>query len=381
MLRRAVLHLLGQIRDRHRLRVVHDHPRHALHIRRRDSLQLLQPAIRRARILVEHHRPRQFGRAPVRRLARIQHSRHQLVARLVQLRLGHQRIAQPRHFGIQRGQPIRRRLAVGQDHIERIDARIRRDIDQRSRIRSNLLLIDQRLVKPRRLPRCQDRIQHHQRRIVVAVRRRRWPCNAHSGQGRVRLIHRIAPRRRALGLHRSHPRNLPLRRLDPREVFFDIRIQLRLIEIPGHHHHRIVGPVVSRMKRAHVLNGRRVQILDRPDPRPSIRMHVIRRLVQIEIEQLAIRRAQHALAQLLLHHLALGCERRLVDDERPHPLRLAPQHALKVIGRNSLVVVREIVPRRSVVEPARVFRQTIKSFGRIIRRRLEHQVLEQVRKA
>ena len=51
-----------------------------------------------------------------------------------------------------------------------------------------------------------------------------------------------------------------------------------------------------------------------------------------------------------------------------------------MVRRHGLVIVGEVVPGGCVVEPARILRQPVKSLGRIVRRRLEHQVLEQVRK-
>lgn len=90
---------------------------------------------------------------------------------------------------------------------------------------------------------------------------------------------------------------------------------------------------------------------------------------------------KYALAQFLLDHGAFRLEVVLVDREVDHALGLGPEQALQMIRRHRFEVVGEIVVGRRVVVSADVLGQAIELLGLQMLRALEHQVLEQVRKA
>ncbi|MNI59825.1 hypothetical protein D3C73_1150050 [compost metagenome] len=100
-----------------------------------------------------------------------------------------------------------------------------------------------------------------------------------------------------------------------------------------------------------------------------------------QAEQAAVGAGQDALAVFLLHHVALGDEGRLVDDQRAHAVRLGEQEALQVVGRDDFVIGGYVVGGEGVVEAADVLGQTIERLRRHVPGRLEQQVFEQVGEA
>ena len=97
------------------------------------------------------------------------------------------------------------------------------------------------------------------------------------------------------------------------------------------------------------------------------------------VEEPPVRRRQHAMAELLLDHVALRLEVRLVDVERSQPLGLGPEQRLEVVRRDHLVVVGDVVERGGVVEAADVLGQPVQHLRLHVLRALEHHVLEEMR--
>ncbi len=161
----------------------------------------------------------------------------------------------------------------------------------------------------------------------------------------------------------------------------DPAVQLRGIEIAGDDQHRIVRPVIGGVEGAHVLDRRRVEILDAANPGPRIGMHIVGDHRQIEVEEPAVGLGEHPAPELLLHHVALGVEEALLDDQRAHPLRLRPEQALQMVGRDDLVIIGVVVVGRGVVEAADILGQPVELLGHHVPRRLEHHMFEQMREA
>ncbi len=135
------------------------------------------------------------------------------------------------------------------------------------------------------------------------------------------------------------------------------------------------------METQHVVQGRGVQLFDRADARTAIGVVLIDGLGREQAEQTAIGAGQNPLAVFLLHHVALGGEVSLVDDQGAHAVGLGEQDALQVVGRDDLVIGGHVIGGEGVVEAADVLGQTIERLGRHVLRRLEQQVFEQVGEA
>ena len=110
-------------------------------------------------------------------------------------------------------------------------------------------------------------------------------------------------------------------------------------------------------------------------------MHVVADLRQIEVEEPAVGRGQHAAPQLLLHHVALGGEEALLDHQRAHPLGLGPEQPAQMVGRHHLVIIGVIVVGGGVVEAADILGQPVELLGHHVAGRLEHHMLEQMGEA
>ena len=356
-------------------------PRHPLHVSGGDGLQVGELSIGLGRVAIDAQRIAQREAAPVERLAFAQLAGDQLVRRLIQLRGGRRAVAQ----GLDLGQQARFALgyAVARSH-HRADhevPRLGRQVGVGIDLRGDLLVVDQRVIEPRRFAGRQDGVQHLQGGRIRIGRLGPQPGDRHGRQrdiGAIALIdagalaRRLddgdAPDRLGGGLQRA-------------QVLVDPGAQLGFVEVADHDQGGVVGPVIGVVEGPHIVDGRRVQLLDRTDARPMIGMGRVGRLRHIEAEQPPIGRGQHPLAQLLLDHVAFGFEICLVDHQRAHPLALRPDQPLQVAGRNHLVVVGEVVVGGGVVDPAHILGQPVKALGRQVAGGLEHHVLEQVREA
>lgn len=206
------------------------------------------------------------------------------------------------------------------------------------------------------------------------------PGDLHHRQRHVRTIEgRLARHAEALG-HIVHGQGA-VGVLDAAEILVDPAVQLGLVEISGHDQIGVVGPVEGLVEAQHVIDGRRVQIGDRTDARPAVRAVLEDEGLGVQTLKPAVGGRQHALAELLLDHVALALERGLVHDQRPHPVGLGEQHPLQMLGRYGLVIVGQIQSGGGVVGAADILGQAVEGLLRQVPRRLEHQVFEHVGEA
>jgi hypothetical protein len=103
---------------------------------------------------------------------------------------------------------------------------------------------------------------------------------------------------------------------------------------------------------ARIVERGAVQILDRTDPRTPLGQNVIGVFRDHEALEPAIGRREDALAQFLLHHVALAVENFLVDHRLEHAFAVRPQHGFEIGCRNGLVIIGAIGPGRSVARAA-----------------------------
>ncbi len=117
-----------------------------------------------------------------------------------------------------------------------------------------------------------------------------------------------------------------------------------------------------------------------PIGRVVVGMHRESRRSQVLFER-AIGLVVDAHAPLLLHHLPLGLEIRLVHIQAAHAVRLEPQHPLQIIAGERLEEIRRVVAGFRVVKTADRFDDSGVLVGAHVRGALEHQVFEQMRES
>jgi hypothetical protein len=319
--------------------------------------------------------------APVDGLALAQLAGHQLVLGLVQLGEGRRGVPQPLHLGQQGLLALGQVVAAGHHRADHEVSRLLRQVGVGEDLGGDLRVVDQGVVQPRRLAGGEDGVQHLERRGVGVGGLGAQPGD---GQGRQRHIGPVAvidPGALARRLHRAHPADRLGRVLQRAEILVDPGVELRLVQVAGHHQGGVVGAVVGGVEGAHVVEGGGVQLLDRADARPVIGVGGVGGLGHHQAEQPAVGVGQHPLTQLLLHHVALGLEVGLVHHEGAHPLGLHPDQALQVVGRHHLVVVGEVVVGGGVVEAAHVLGEAVDALRREVPGGLEHHVLEEMGEA
>ena len=177
-----------------------------------------------------------------------------------------------------------------------------------------------------------------------------------------------------------HARNRLRRMRDAPEVLVDPGVGLRRIEIADDDQHRVVRPVVGRVKSDHVVERRRAQVLRIADHAATVRVHRVRFAIHQFVEH-PVRLGQNALIVLADHDVALGVEVLLGDGQRAQAVGFGPQQRLEIVRRHDLVVVGDVVGGERVVEPADVLGEPVDRLGPGVLRPLEHQVLEEVREA
>ena len=371
----------GAVADGHAKLRVEVLLRHALNVAGRDGLQFGKFGVGLGGVAVDAKRIAQCKAAPVDGLAFPKLAGHQLVLGFVQLGLGGGRVAQALHLRQKCGFALGDGVPGGQDRADHEAAWLGRQVGVGIDLRGDLLVVDQAVVEPRRLAGRQDRIQHLQRRRVRVRGLRTQPGDRHRRQRDVRAVAVIDAGPLARRLDRGHPLDGLGRVLQRGQVLGDPGVELGLVEVADHDQGGVVGAVVGLVEGADVIDGGRIQLLDRADARPMVGVGLVGGLRDVERKQPPVGRGQHALAQLLLHDVALGFEIRLVDDQRAHPLGLGPDEPLQMVGRHHLVVVGEVVPGGGVVEPADVLGEPVETLRRQVLGRLEHQVLEEVGEA
>jgi len=305
----------------------------------------------------------------------------QFVLGLAQFGGGDGGVAQAGDLGLQRGLAGVHRLAVGHDGVGGQVSGLLGEVGVGAGRGGDLLVIDQRAIEAARLAGRQHPVQHRQGGAVGVAIGHRVPGQDHGGQGHVGRVVGGGARAGRLGLFHIIDRHRRGRALQRREVLIHPTVQLGLIKVPRHDQHGVVGAIVGGVETQHVVQGRGVQLLDRADARTAIGMVLIDGLGREQAEQAAVGAGQNALAVLLLHHVALRDEGRLIDHQRTHAVGLGEQDALQVVGGDHLVIGGDVVGGEGVVHAADVLGQTVERLGGHVPRRLEQQVFEQVGEA
>ena len=145
---------------------------------------------------------------------------------------------------------------------------------------------------------------------------------------------------------------------------------------------RIRRVIVGPEERLDVLEAHRAEIIGRPDRRPVVGMLLRKQRRDNRHEREPVRAVLVVLPPLVEHDVALGLEslRRHRRQQISHPIRFHPERQVDCARRHHFPVVGAIGVRRSVQQPARALDRR-KVAGVVVRRPLEHQVLEEMRKA
>jgi hypothetical protein len=315
------------------------------------------------------------------RLALLQLARDELVLGLVQLGLSGRRVLNLLDLGEQRALGVFGALARREDGEEVEEAHVLLQIQPRLRGLRDLLLVNERAVEARRLAGREDHFGDLQSGDVVVRLRRREEREGDSGQRHAGRVLDGAHLGRSRRLLRRHARERPVGFRHRAEILVDPAVELFVVEVADDDERRVVGAIKIGVKLPHVFERGGVQVLDAADAGPPVGVRSEGLRVEQQVEEAAVRGREHALAVLLLHHVALGLEGRVVNDERTHPLGLGPQQRLRVVRGDDLPVDRHVVAGRGVVDAAHVLGQAIHHLRLHVLRRLEHEVLEEMREA
>ncbi|MCU7374351.1 hypothetical protein PEC18_26810 [Paucibacter sp. O1-1] len=134
------------------------------------------------------------------------------------------------------------------------------------------------------------------------------------------------------------------------------------------------------MEVAHITQRRGVELGDIADHRALVGMLLIA-VAGDRVEEQAIGIGQHALAKLLLDHLALAVEIGLVQVQIGHALGLGPEHRFQMVGRHGAVVDRHVLGGEGIVAATHVLGHAVELLVGHMPRALEHQVLEEMGQA
>ena len=99
-----------------------------------------------------------------------------------------------------------------------------------------------------------------------------------------------------------------------------------------------------------------------------------------QIEELSVRRRQHALPELLFHHVAFGLEVSIVDVQTGESIGFGPEQRFQIVRRHDFVINSYIVSGERVIETADVLGEPVHHLRLHVLRALEHDVLEEMRK-
>jgi hypothetical protein len=145
---------------------------------------------------------------------------------------------------------------------------------------------------------------------------------------------------------------------------------------------RVIRPIKRVVELLQLLDWHILDVAPPPDRRVMIRMREICEREDLLLQRL--RRIVLADLKLVPHHRHLRLTIRVAQPEIPHPVRLDFHVAIEVLAPDVRVVIRAIEPRRRVIDSADLLEQLIDAralFAIELRRALEHQMLEQVRRA
>jgi hypothetical protein len=179
----------------------------------------------------------------------------------------------------------------------------------------------------------------------------------------IRLGHDLLRRQRSFG--------------DRLEEAPDDRQQFRGLEIADHDERGVVRDIVGVVVPLEVRPRHRVQIREPTDDRPVIGMH-LEGLGEEGFGQVRLWIVFGAQSPLLLHHFALELEFLVVQQQAAQPVRFQFEGQLDLVGREVFEIGREILAGEGVVVAAVFFDEARELALGVLRRALEHHVLEHV---
>ncbi len=243
----------------------------------------------------------------------------------------------------------------------------------------DLQIIDQGLIQTGGLARPENGRQQVELRIAGMIPARAVPLHVQPGQ-----FHRVFGQSAAFGIELGVPAGQPFHRPTRRnrpEVFFDPRLDLGWIKIPGHAQGSVVGCIVQLEELGHVFLGGGRQIVHAADHRPAVGVPFGEHHFEQNLARLGVR-SVFALTFFVFNHVALVVELFLGHGgkQKAHAVGFEEQGHLQLIRRDVLPVVRAILVGRAV-DLGADFLQGKKVVLVVVFRTLEHHVLEQVSKS
>ena len=242
-----------------------------------------------------------------------------------------------------------------------------------------LAVVDERLGESRRARPGQDAAHDLQREVIVVGGADRRPPEVQSRDLDAIFVDEPLFTRQGRRRH-DRSRDLTAAR-QVGEILRDIRLGLRRLKVADDRDRRVRRRVILAEEVLHVIDRRLLELGQIADHRPGIgiRLRIHRR--RGDLEGAAVGLIVRALAALVLDDVALRRELRRVElvEQEAHAIGLDPEHALEIVRRNGLVVVRAVVARRAVVgNAAHAFGEAVVQPVRYMRRAREHHVLEHV---
>ena len=353
----------------------------ALHIRDGDRRDRLEAVVRRMRVAGGNQRLAQLERASTRGLPAFQCIGEELALRFGEFGCGHRLGPDLLQLGLEQRVDLVR-IGGGVDDREARDIAALFGSGIEHRTVDRLPAAHQRIVEAAALAACHDRGEHVERGAIRAARSGRLPDRSCDRQRHVGRGGDQAARLGALGLARGNgqvdrvgaARNVA-------EILVDQRAQPGHVEIARDDQRGGVGAVIRLVEGARIVERSRVQVLDRADPRPPLRQHVVGVLRKHEPAKAAIGRREHALAQFFLHDIAFGIEHLLVDHRLEHAFAVGPQHGFEIFRRDRLVVIGPVRARGGVARAADIGGEPVDHVvGHVLGLAAEN-MLEQVRKS
>ena len=174
-------------------------------------------------------------------------------------------------------------------------------------------------------------------------------------------------------------RRRQFRHRNVREVFLDPGLCLRGFEVAGDHQRSVVRRVIGLEERPHVVERRRVEVLEVAVEIVGVVPVLVRGHRQVDPREPAVGLVQDVDLDLVLDDLLLVLQVLGIDVQPAHAIALAPQDGFEHVRRNDFEVIREVEPRGAIQEPSVRFDEANELHLAKVLRSLEHHVLEEVR--
>ena len=350
----------------------------ALHVFHRHLRDLRKAFVGKIRITARNQGFAQLKRPTARGFTAAQSARYDFTLGFCQLGGGDRLGANALDFRIQCLTGLLHAFRVADN---RIDRNLPRLAEHRNIARGihRLPRANERCVEPTAVPAREDRFQNFKRGSIWIVDCRAFPDPADYRQRHVggRGIHRSRPCALRFALHNCQFDRIGARR-DVGEILIHQRLQARHLEIARHNQCRGIRAVIGFVKSARIIERRAVEVFDAANARAAMRHHIIGVFGENKPLQPAIRRREHALAQLLLHHTALGLEHFIVDHDFRHPLTVGPKHRFEISGWHLLEIIGAVDPVGCVARAADIGSQAVNHIVRHVLGLAAENVLEQV---